>query len=269
VTMMKKITIAGFMVLLLGIFILPVHVQATSVTIGNPSGDGGNVIPFNNHFAFFGSLTLANRYQQVYAASYFSSPMLIDSITFYDANYDPNNPRDWGAAIEEATYIISLSTISKPVNGLEVNSPTWGNDPDAAVGQSPVVQSSDFDINLGADNTLFFSGVLGGPIGGDTYTIAGTPFSYNPAGGNLLLDIKIIDTLPNQYGSGAFASYPDTNDPSFAGFSRAQNFGSGQDGYGLVTTFSDGSSAVPLPTTMFLLGSGLIGLMGLKRKYLG
>ena len=50
-----------------------------------------------------------------------------------------------------------------------------------------------FDSNLGADNVLFTTLTLSGssPL---TLTIAGNPFLYDPAKGNLLLNITISPT---------------------------------------------------------------------------
>ena len=81
------------------------------------------------------------------------------------------------------TYQVSLSTTSKPVNGL----------------------SSNLASNIGADNTVIFTGNLGGTGTVSSFTITGTaPFVYDPAAGNLLVDIVVTDQtlLPNGTGNG-------------------------------------------------------------------
>ena len=89
--------------------------------------------------------------------------MLINEIQFYqtvsgDLNVGP--------------FSSIFSTTSLPVNGLDV---------------------VDFDSNLGADNSafavVFFMGSHS--AGPNVLSIAGSPFLYTPALGNLLLDIIV------------------------------------------------------------------------------
>ncbi|MBK6509051.1 MAG: hypothetical protein IPG06_05970 [Haliea sp.] len=71
--------------------------------------------------------------------------------------------------------------------------------------------------NIGADNTLFFSGSLG--TGSLAFTVVGTPFYYDPALGDLLLDIVVNnqDDVPNDGNNGYNdASGPGPTQTSFA-----------------------------------------------------
>jgi hypothetical protein len=93
-----------------------------------------------------------------------------------------------------------------------------------------------------------------------------TPFTYNPANGDLLLEVVANNQtiLANGNGNGYLEA-----DNSFAVTNRAYcvtNLGcSSNDGVGLVTTFSTGST-VPEPSTFLMLGSGILGLAGVLRR---
>jgi hypothetical protein len=102
---------------------------------------------------------------------------------------------------------------------------------------------------------------------GLVFDFASAPFVYSSGDGNLLMDILISDQslTPFQYPAWTAFSYsmgmPDI-------YSRAWNnveFGESSDSGGLRTKFE--YKVVPIPCTMLLLGSGLIGLVGLGRKF--
>jgi PEP-CTERM motif len=199
--------------------------SATSILIGAPA-TGGNCFPFDCVISGPG-----NRYQQVYAASDFSGPFTITGVTFFDT-FAP------GATFTDADYTVSLSTTTKAVNGLDL---------------------ANMNNNVGGDNTLLFSGHRSGATG-VSFTLSGGLFLYNPASGNLLLDIQLSNI--GARGSG----FLDSRNGSAGGlFSRAHNFDGGFDNFGLVTQFEGVVATVPEPATLTLLGTGILALAHRRR----
>ncbi|MEH2246133.1 PEP-CTERM sorting domain-containing protein [Nostoc sp.] len=205
--------------------------QALSITIGAPGDpNNGNCIPFG----------CGQKFQQIYNANLFSSPILIDTISFFNKNSFPGS-------IDAANYTINLSTTSKAVNGL----------------------SNIFVDNIGANNQSFFVGFLDGPISNGKFSITGNSFLYDPSQGNLLLDIS-------KDGGNNFSVFLDSQNGSApsGSISRAFSFdnspsGSTNDNYGLVTEFSDSAQSVPEPASLIgILGLGAFGITSLcKRKH--
>jgi len=202
-------------------------IQAGTVTVGLPvDAKTGNCIPFGCAAGVIGTFT---EYQEIYASSAFPSGGLITGISFF-------NTQEPAGSIDSATYTFWLSTTSVSVGGL----------------------SSTLSSNIGPDNTQFFSGVLSGPITGGVFTVIGTPFDYNPANGNLLLDILIS----NPTSIGGSSVFLDESGASPATTQRAyidggvSSAGSG----GLVTQFTLApvSISVPEPSTW---GLGSISLL--------
>lgn len=202
------------------------------VTVTGPS-NGANCFPFgckaDARFA-------GTRYQQVYSASAFAGPIDITGITFF------RSPQ-FGGPLNTGSFDLYLSTTSAAVDGLN---------------------TTDFDANLGAPTSYFGTFVIGG-LAPAELTFSGNSYSYDPAAGNLLLDLRVGAMTYNGIGQGAFfvarSSAPGGN------YSRAQNFGTDNVGFGLDTRFEvAGVSTVPEPSTLALAAGGLALLAGVARR---
>ena len=223
-------------VLFLALVIAPAA-PAVNVTIGDPPDPAtGNCFPFGCSDPQFGPGT---RYQQVYSSASFSGPILIETITFFNTQVLPG-----ALQIHPARYEIHLSTTSKAVNGLDL---------------------VDLDSNVGADDQTVFSATLSGMAGTDFALQLSTPFQYDPAEGNLLLDVFKSDFSPLSIGTAALLGFAflDARNGTFdAESSRAHDFGSDFEGWGLVTDFSsdNGPQPVTTPASLILLTGGLLGV---------
>jgi len=209
----------------------------------NVEGNSNNGFPFN-----IANLGLSSeRYQQVYSSSEFSGPFLITDIEFRPDAFT-------GSAFSSTlpNIQIDLSTTTAAVDGL----------------------SSTFASNVGANDTMVFSGPLTlsssftGPAAGpktfDIVIVLQTPFLYNPALGNLLLDVR-------NFGGGSTTQFDAENtlgDSVSRVFTQTAN-GVGSltgttDTFGLITSFS--GAPVPEPGTLALVGLAATVLAWRRRK---
>ena len=127
---------------------------SAQIIVGAPA-TSYNFIPFGSNAGF-------PEYQQVYASSDFSGTITIEDIEFYTvAGTGTGTPNP-------GVVTISLSTTSAAVNGLSTN----------------------LSANIGSNNTTVYDAVLPAVQSSGVLDIPlSTPFTYNPANGNLLVDL--------------------------------------------------------------------------------
>lgn len=209
---------------------------AKELVVGDPKvyEAGQNAFPFSTLPSYYGYAN--TRYQQVYGASAFGGgPIDISALVFYaSGNTD--------APLLAGTFDVYLSVTDRGVNEISGNA---------------------FDANLGFDTRLFAT-LSGGTVVTDgKLVINGSPFHYDPALGNLLLDLRFAG-VPNGHSGPFFAALAGGSGPLAMPFSRWHDFGSGYDNQGLVTGFR---SNVAEPGTLVLLCAGLAGLgLGLRAE---
>ena len=216
----KTTTVAAALMALPFLACAPASATTSTLVVGGP-GNGVNYIPFSSAIS-------EPEYQQVYASSDFSSAytgsITIDDITFEVAS---------GAGTPNTSKMkITLSTTNAAVNDLNTNL-----------------------YNFGSRKTVVYNAKLPS-ISDDlvTFTLT-TPFVYNPAAGNLIID---IDGYGMYSGSVAFAF----NSASDGAFSRVYSDFTGvvDNNSGLVTGFTVVGTPVPEPSTWAMMVLGFAGL---------
>lgn len=210
---------------------------AQTIVAQNGPHDSWNAIPLSLG---------AGRYQQVYASSLFSAPVSITSVAFStDVEY-----------LYSADISLRFTTTSSAVGALSGNL-----DGNFSVPLTPVLSNASFSQTIAAGQEAF----------GLRFDFAANPFAFDPASGNLLMDLVIGNQLMTPAEFPAFFGFS-TGDGSASAYSRAWNsdiFGQGSDGWGLRTQFSYSQvAAIPEPETyaMLLAGLGLLGFMARRRS---
>ncbi len=226
------------------------HSSAVATTIVSPSafasieGPGANGAPFD--VAHGG--TTSHRYQQVYSASEFSGvsgPVFITQLAFR-----PDH---------------SAHPFDGTIASIQLNLSTVSSDPDEL--------SLEFGDNIGADEAVAFSGSLhlssaiagpdNGPKDFDVVVDLETPFLYDPAHGNLLLEVLNFEAAAT--GPLDFVNTADGISRVFTLMGGAVTDPTGvADSGGLVTRFT--ITSVPEPSSIAIAAVALVGLIALGRR---
>ena len=242
--------------------VAPVYADNLIVAPGTAATSPGNAqgpAPIR----YFG--TGGGRVQEVYSSSFFDGlgPQLISALQFRP--YPGASPSGFFSdTVNVSSILVSLSTTSR-------------------LDESGTPLSATFASNIGADVQTVYSGALslhtaatGSPVRDFDYTISfQTPFLYNPAQGNLLLDV-LIPTSATVSGSGfGFLTFDNVNTLNDGIYSVVEiNNGAALSGFvdtsGAITQFVSTSvvPAVPEPQSyaMILAGLGLMGFIARRRN---
>ncbi len=174
-------------------------------------------------------------FQQQYNAAAFSGPLTVQSITFF---------RDSGTVMDDATYDVSFY-IGPAMGAMDVG---------------------DFNNNRGTllvnFGSFHFSGTMPTEL-----TLDGADFNYNPADGNLLMDVTVT-ALNEGVGYQSFfqADYSGNGDILRSYYYNNSAEDTANDDGAIVTRFNTG--AVPEPGTWALMigGFGLAGASLRRRR---
>ena len=230
-------------------FALTSVVDATLIVVPNSlaqtEGNLFNGFPFN-----VGNNPGMMRYQQVFASSQFSA-LVAGGEFITQIAFRPESSSNGSA-------------FSSTLPNIQINLSTTTRNPDAL--------STTFSTNVGTDDTpvfgpgplALFSAKTGGtPKDFDILIGLTTPFFYNPAAGNLLLDVR-------NFGGGRTTQFDvqlASGDPVSRVFSPDVNASAGSgDSFGLVTRFTT-TANVPEPGALSLLSIGIATLIvNFRRK---
>lgn len=224
----------------LGLISATVPLRAEVVTIGQASESSN--IPFG--FIDFEGAVYATgwTYQQLYAGSAFPGAIKIEKIEFI---------RDISSLFPgEVSYSVDLflSTAATAV----------------------VSPAGEFAANRGADRAAVFSGTAGSTSSDPTLTFDVTPYVYDPAAGDLLVEF-IFTGLPSSsvdmslgFMGGSDRRTSLVREDAFALFGGPPTPPVIEIARGLQTAFT--VSAVPLPTSMALFASALVVPLVVARR---